>query len=36
LFEQVALLAFEGVFTALWRESGQDAKQMYQRHANLG
>lgn len=36
LFEQVALFAFEGVFNALWQESGTDAAEMYQRHANLG
>lgn len=36
LFEQVVLFAFEGVFHALWRESGTDAAEMYRRHANLG
>jgi 6-phospho-3-hexuloisomerase len=36
LFEQVALFAFEGVFHALWQQSGTDPAEMYRRHANLG
>jgi len=36
LFEQMTLVLLDAVFHALWRDSGINADQMYQRHANLG
>lgn len=36
LFEQSVLLAFDGLFHALWSTGGQTAEQMWQRHANIG
>jgi 6-phospho-3-hexuloisomerase len=36
LFEQVTLVLLDAVFHALWRDSGINADQMYERHANLG
>jgi 6-phospho-3-hexuloisomerase len=36
LFEQMTLVLLDAVFHALWRDSGINADQMYERHANLG
>lgn len=35
LFEQFTLLVFEGVFMALWKESGLSKEDLWPRHANL-
>lgn len=36
LFEQMTLVLLDGVFHALWQDSGTSADRMYERHANLG
>lgn len=36
LFEQSVFLAFDALFHALWRNGGQTAEQLWERHANIG